>query len=140
MSLPKVIPNNAVLANVILSIVFRTNDVAPLINLRHRLIDNNRLSVEGFRQPYWTLKPLFFEVPNADPMIGGGPENFVGRHWLFREIADHLSSDLPTNRGVIVAGAAGSGKTAVILKLVKHSCFGRGESMYQGKRAKEQVI
>ena len=62
----------------------------------------------------------------------GGPENFVGRHWLFREIADHLSSDLPTNRGVIIAGSPGSGKTGIILKLVKHSCFGRGESMYQG--------
>ena len=87
----------------------------------------------GFRQPYWTLKPLFFEVPNSEPLLGG-TETIVGRQWLFREIHDHLSSDLPTNRGVIVTGSPGSGKTGIILKLVKHSCFGRGESMYQGKK------
>ena len=58
---------------------------------------------------------------------------FVGRQWLYGEALEHLTSDLPTNRGVIVTGAAGTGKTAVILKLVELSCFGRGEPIYQGK-------
>ena len=81
-----------------------------------------------FRQPHWTLKPLFFEVPTTEP----NPV-FVGRAWLFREILDHLSSDLPTNRGVIVAGVPGAGKTSIILQLVENSCFGRaGEFTYQG--------
>lgn len=60
---------------------------------------------------------------------------FMGRHWLYREILDHLTSDLPTNRGVIVTGEPGTGKTAVILQLVEHSCFGRAtgiEDNYQG--------
>ena len=50
---------------------------------------------------------------------------FVGRHWLFREIHEHLTSDLPTNRGVVISGGPGSGKTAIILQLVENSCFGR---------------
>ena len=73
-----------------------------------------------FRQPYWTLKPLFFEVPNAEPTTV-----FVGRQWLFREVSEHLNSPLPTNKGVIIVGSQGSGKTATILQLVDYSCFGR---------------
>jgi Cdc6-like AAA superfamily ATPase len=43
-------------------------------------------------------------------------------------------SDLPTNRGVIVMGSPGTGKTALLLKLVETSCFGAGRSepIYQG--------
>ena len=72
------------------------------------------------RQPYCALKPLFFEVPNAC-----NESIFVGRQWLFREICEHLSSDLPTNRGVVIVGYPGTGKTTVVLQLVEHSCFGR---------------
>lgn len=72
------------------------------------------------RQPYCNLKPLFFEVPNAN-----NESIFVGRQWLYREVCEHLSSDLPTNRGVIVVGGAGTGKTTIVLQLVEHSCFGR---------------
>ena len=45
------------------------------------------------RPVQWFLKPLFFEVPqrSAQPL-------FVGRQWLYREIYDMLTSDLPTNR------------------------------------------
>lgn len=81
-----------------------------------------------FCQTRWPLKPLFFEVPQRDP-----EPLFVGRQWLFSEIQEHLSSDLPTNRGVLVSGASGTGKTAIILKLVEQSCFGNGENIYQGK-------
>ena len=54
------------------------------------------------------------------------------RDKLFAEIADHLNSSLPTNRGVIITGAAGTGKTAAVLKLVERSCFGGGEADFQG--------
>ena len=82
-----------------------------------------------YRPVQWFLKPLFFEVPQREPN-----PNFSGRHWLFREIVDHLSSDLPTNRGVTISGAPGSGKTAIILQLVKHSCFGPGQVAYEGNK------
>ena len=79
--------------------------------------------------PQWLLKPLFFEVPQRDPT----PPAFVGRQWLYGEILEHLASELPTNRGVVVTGAPGTGKTALALKLVEFSCFGKGvEHIYQG--------
>ena len=78
------------------------------------------------RQPYCALKPLFFEVPNVC-----NERIFVGRQWLYREVCEHLSSDLPTNRGVVVVGGPGTGKTTVVLQLVENSCFGR-DSTYQG--------
>ncbi len=77
--------------------------------------------VGNYRQLYWTLKPLFFEVPTPEPSA-----TFVGRQWLYREISEHLGSDLPTNRGVIITGGPATGKTAAVLQLVEHSCFGRG--------------
>ena len=46
----------------------------------------------------------------------------MGRQWLYREISEHLTSDLPTNRGVIVAGNPATGKTAAILQLVENRC------------------
>ncbi len=79
----------------------------------------------------WPLKPLFFEVPQRDPHPA-----FIGRQWLFAEILELLSSDLPTNRGVTIMGAAGTGKTAIALKLVERSCFGRGDLDTQGKLEK----
>ena len=72
-------------------------------------------SLSNYRQLYWTLKPLFFEVPTGESSAG-----FVGRQWLYREISEHLTSDLPTNRGVIVAGNPATGKTAAILQLVEN--------------------
>ena len=63
-------------------------------------------------------KPLYFEVPQCLPAP------LVGRQWLFNEMRDHLSSHLPTNRGVIMAGGPGTGKTACILAMVERSCFG----------------
>ena len=72
-------------------------------------------SLSNYRQLYWTLKPLFFEVPTGESSAG-----FVGRQWLYLEISEHLTSDLPTNRGVIVAGNPATGKTAAILQLVEN--------------------
>ena len=79
-----------------------------------------------YSQPPLALKPLFFEVPQRDPN-----PIFIGRHWLFSEIQEHLSSDLPTNRGIFITGTGGTGKTAIVLKMVEESCFGRGEAIYQ---------
>lgn len=87
-----------------------------------------RESFSQVEQPgHWVLKPLFFEVPQRDP----NPV-FVGRQWLFGEVAEHLASNLPTNKGVVIVGGPGTGKTSLMLKLVEMSCFGRGEPIYQG--------
>lgn len=64
-----------------------------------------------------TLKPLFFEVPilEAQPL-------FVGRHWLLQELIQLVNG---TSTGAIISGSPGTGKTALMLQLVEHSCFGR---------------
>lgn len=64
------------------------------------------------------LKPLFFEVPQADQ-----DPPFVGRQWLFDEIDQELQKD--NSKGVVIVGCPGSGKTAAILQLVDYSTFGR---------------
>ncbi|XP_076242234.1 zinc-RING finger and ankyrin repeat domain-containing protein rolling pebbles [Calliopsis andreniformis] len=64
-----------------------------------------------------TLKPLFFEVPllETDPL-------FTGRQWLLQEIESVINGSSP---GVLISGSPGTGKTALVLQLVEHSCFGR---------------
>ncbi|XP_068912887.1 protein TANC2 isoform X2 [Tenebrio molitor] len=77
-----------------------------------------------YRTPQLTLKPLFFEVPLQEP-----DPLFLGRHWLIKEIEDIVGSSSP---GVLLTGNPGTGKTALILQLVEHSCFGRRkEPVYQ---------
>nr|XP_018912691.1 PREDICTED: protein TANC2 [Bemisia tabaci] len=66
-----------------------------------------------------TLKPLFFQVPLEDPN-----PLFLGRDWLVNEIEETLSSSSPA---VIIHGLSGGGKTALILQLVKSSCFGQSK-------------
>ena len=93
---------------------------------REPLIDP-REHFSPVNQAHWVLKPLFFEVPQRDPN-----PIFVGRQWLYGEAVEHLASNLPTNKGVVIVGGPGTGKTALLLKLVEMSCFGRGEPIYQG--------
>ncbi|XP_043290037.1 protein TANC2 isoform X2 [Venturia canescens] len=64
-----------------------------------------------------TLKPLFFEVPlvESDPL-------FTGRQWLLQEFETVIKGSSP---GVLLSGSPGTGKTALVLQLVEHSCFGR---------------
>ena len=76
----------------------------------------------AFNNENWPLKPLFFEVPSISSTT------FVGRKWLFREVLEHLSSDLPTSGGMIIQGMQASGKSSIILRLVQGSSFG-----HQGK-------
>jgi len=63
------------------------------------------------------LKPLFFEVPllEEDPL-------FAGRQWLLHELESVINGSSP---GILISGSPGTGKTALVLQLVEHSCFGR---------------
>ncbi|NXA13225.1 TANC1 protein, partial [Sapayoa aenigma] len=66
------------------------------------------------------LKPLLFEVPSITT-----DSVFVGREWLFQAIEEKLQSPDPAeNRGVVITGNVGFGKTAVISRLVALSCHG----------------
>ncbi|KAJ8394534.1 hypothetical protein AAFF_G00045440 [Aldrovandia affinis] len=66
------------------------------------------------------LKPLLFEVPSITM-----DSVFVGRDWLFQLMEDVLQrNESGQNRGVIVVGNVGFGKTAVISRLVALSCHG----------------
>ncbi|XP_059560347.1 protein TANC1 isoform X10 [Myotis daubentonii] len=66
------------------------------------------------------LKPLLFEVPSITT-----DSVFVGREWLFQQIEQNLrNTELPENRGAVVVGNVGFGKTAIISKLVALSCHG----------------
>lgn len=66
------------------------------------------------------LKPLLFEVPSITT-----DSVFVGRDWLFHQIEESLrNTELTDNRGAVVVGNVGFGKTAIISKLVALSCHG----------------
>ncbi|XP_019740365.1 protein TANC2-like isoform X3 [Hippocampus comes] len=70
--------------------------------------------------PYLSLKPLRFEIPGLL-----SDWSFTGREWLFQEVDNRLSSDDPlVNRGVVIVGSMGFGKTAVIARLAALSCHG----------------
>ncbi|KAM9843345.1 protein TANC2-like [Aulostomus maculatus] len=70
--------------------------------------------------PCLSLKPLRFDVPGllSDWL-------FTGREWLFQEVDTCLrSDDASINRGVVIVGNMGFGKTAIIARLVALSCHG----------------
>ncbi|CAG7629519.1 unnamed protein product [Allacma fusca] len=97
---------------------------SPVIDMRqHMQVHTPRLSIRYpscVRQEQLPLRPLFFEVPTQeeDPL-------FIGRQWLLHEMELLFSSEMNSNRGIIISGKSGSGKTSVLLQLVDHSCFGR---------------
>ncbi|CAK1585162.1 unnamed protein product [Parnassius mnemosyne] len=68
-------------------------------------------------EPQLNLRPLFFEVPSTD-----NQDCFSGRQWLLKDMEKALESTSP---GILISGSPGTGKTALILQLVEHSCFGR---------------
>ncbi|XP_030649404.1 LOW QUALITY PROTEIN: protein TANC2 [Chanos chanos] len=79
-----------------------------------------RVRFAPYRPPDIALKPLLFEVPSltADSV-------FTGREWLFQEVDARLRGDEPSaNRGVVIVGNVGFGKTAIISRLVALSCHG----------------
>ncbi|XP_061829737.1 protein TANC2 isoform X2 [Nerophis lumbriciformis] len=70
--------------------------------------------------PYLNLKPLHFEIPGLL-----SDWRFTGREWLFKEVDTCLRSDDPSiNRGVVIVGNMGFGKTAIVARLVALSCHG----------------
>lgn len=70
--------------------------------------------------PSLNLKPLHFEVPGLS-----SDWLFTGREWLFQEIDTCLRSDDRTiNKGILITGNVGFGKTAIIARLVSLSCHG----------------
>uniref|UniRef100_A0A8C1AAF3 Tetratricopeptide repeat, ankyrin repeat and coiled-coil containing 2b n=1 Tax=Cyprinus carpio carpio TaxID=630221 RepID=A0A8C1AAF3_CYPCA len=66
------------------------------------------------------LKPLLFEVPSITM-----DSVFTGRDWLFQEVDAYLRpAHSSSNRGVVLVGSIGYGKTAIISRLVALSCHG----------------
>ncbi|XP_043930688.1 protein TANC1 isoform X2 [Protopterus annectens] len=66
------------------------------------------------------LKPLLFEVPSITT-----DSIFIGRDWLFHKIEENFQNlDLPENRGAVIVGNVGFGKTAIISRMVALSCHG----------------
>ncbi|KAG9343819.1 hypothetical protein JZ751_013200, partial [Albula glossodonta] len=79
-----------------------------------------RVRFAPYRPPDISLKPLLFEVPSITM-----DSVFTGRDWLFQEIDTQLRSTNPSsNRGVVVVGNIGYGKTAIVSRLVALSCHG----------------
>ncbi|KAL0116004.1 hypothetical protein PUN28_011102 [Cardiocondyla obscurior] len=76
------------------------------------------------------LKPLFFEVPllEEDPL-------FAGRQWLLQELESVINGSGP---GILISGSSGTGKTALVLQLVEHSCFGRRKEQTRTAKVSEE--
>lgn len=73
-----------------------------------------------FKQADIMLKPLLFEVPGITADTA-----FVGRDWLFTRLEEVLKKTISCEgRGAVIVGNAGSGKTAIIWRLVTLSCHG----------------
>ncbi|XP_061089622.1 protein TANC1-like [Conger conger] len=73
-----------------------------------------------YKSPDIMLKPLLFEVPSITT-----DSVFVGRDWLFQTLEEALSTGKSDkNRGAVIVGKVGFGKTAIISRLVALSCHG----------------
>ncbi|KAL2076492.1 hypothetical protein ACEWY4_027911 [Coilia grayii] len=85
-----------------------------------RAAQDLRVRFAPYRPPDIALKPLLFEVPSLSTDAA-----FTGRHWLYQEVEAGLRSADPTaNRGVVIVGNVGFGKTAIVSRLVALSCHG----------------
>lgn len=71
-----------------------------------------------FKQADIMLKPLLFEVPGIT-----AETPFIGRDWLFTRLEEVLrKTSSCEGRGAVIVGNAGSGKTAIMWRLVTLSC------------------
>ncbi|XP_020493540.1 protein TANC1 isoform X2 [Labrus bergylta] len=89
-------------------------------NTAGRTIDDSKGRLVPFKQSDIMLKPLLFEVPGIT-----AETPFVGRDWLFTRLEEVLrKTSSCEGRGAVIVGNAGSGKTAIIWRLVTLSCHG----------------
>nr|XP_046247189.1 protein TANC1-like isoform X2 [Scatophagus argus] len=89
-------------------------------NTAGRTNDDSKGRLVPFKQSDIMLKPLLFEVPGITTETP-----FVGRDWLFTRLEEVLrKTSTCEGRGAVVVGNAGSGKTAIIWRLVTLSCHG----------------
>ncbi|KAI1898267.1 hypothetical protein AGOR_G00070570 [Albula goreensis] len=98
----------------------RTSVRLPWHSTEGRAPQNSKGWFTPYKQPDVMLKPLLFEVPSITT-----ESVFVGRDWLFQMIEGALSnSESDENRGTIIVGNVGFGKTAIVSRLVALSCHG----------------
>ncbi|XP_067442060.1 protein TANC1-like [Thunnus thynnus] len=89
-------------------------------NTAGRTNDDSKGRLVPFKQADIMLKPLLFEVPGIT-----AETPFVGRDWLFTRLDEVLrKTSSCEGRGAVIVGNAGSGKTAIIWRLVTLSCHG----------------
>ncbi|KAM9861164.1 protein TANC1-like [Aulostomus maculatus] len=89
-------------------------------NTAGRSSDDSKGRLVPYKQADIMLKPLLFEVPGAT-----AETPFVGRDWLFTRLEEVLrKTSSCEGRGAVIVGNAGSGKTAIIWRLVALSCHG----------------
>uniref|UniRef100_A0A096MAC4 Tetratricopeptide repeat, ankyrin repeat and coiled-coil containing 1a n=1 Tax=Poecilia formosa TaxID=48698 RepID=A0A096MAC4_POEFO len=89
-------------------------------NTAGRTSDDSKGRLVPFKQTDIMLKPLLFEVPGVT-----AETPFVGRDWLFARLEEVLrKTSTCEGRGAVIVGNAGSGKTAIIWRLVTLSCHG----------------
>ncbi|KAJ8416978.1 hypothetical protein AAFF_G00328560 [Aldrovandia affinis] len=98
----------------------RTSLRLPWHNTGGRVPQDSKGWFAPYKPPDIMLKPLLFEVPSITT-----DSVFVGREWLFQMIEGALSRNKSNeNRGVVIVGNVGFGKTAIISRLVALSCHG----------------
>ncbi|TMS12813.1 Protein TANC1 [Larimichthys crocea] len=89
-------------------------------NTAGRTNDDSKGRLVPFKQADIMLKPLLFEVPGIN-----AETPFIGRDWLFTRLEEVLrKTSSCEGRGAVIVGNAGSGKTAIIWRLVTLSCHG----------------
>lgn len=60
---------------------------------------------------------------------------FAGRQWLLHELESMITGSSP---GILISGSPGTGKTALVLQLVEHSCFGRRREQPRSAEVSEE--
>ncbi|XP_054627851.1 protein TANC1-like isoform X2 [Dunckerocampus dactyliophorus] len=90
------------------------------LNAPGRTNEDSKGRLTHFKQADIMLKPLLFEVPGTK-----AETSFVGRDWLFTRLDEVLKKTSNCDgRGAVIVGNAGSGKTAIMWRLVALSCHG----------------
>ncbi|XP_078084428.1 protein TANC1 isoform X2 [Mustelus asterias] len=85
-----------------------------------RVQQNVKVRFTPYKPVDIVLKPLLFEVPSITT-----DSIFIGRDWLFQKIDENLNDGVSLeNKGTIIVGNVGFGKTAIISRLVALSCHG----------------